>query len=279
MNILARLRRLRTSLADTMSDYKSSQNIGSPEDVLGTPKETPEEGIPSEPPSEGTPSPEDINLGDEGLAVTDDDIPKIEEPAEAPVPEVPEEPQEGIPEPPEGSDVADIPPDPTEIEGGTPEEEEKPRERNWEPITPPDNDMKSLSFKSDKEGIFLDMKRLDVAHGLWIARLYKDGKILDFGQVVIPKNINDPITYILELANAMLDSRSMRYEQEWRAFYDNKRKAVSRSNRRSRLREPSPESTEEKESEGMVNTLFGEEPVSKPGEEPEEEVDLGSLFG
>lgn len=66
------------------------------------------------------------------------------------------------------------------------------------------------------------MKRMDIVSGLWIARLYKDGKILDYGQIIIPKDIRDPITYIMELGNAMLDNRSMRYEQEWRAFYDSK---------------------------------------------------------
>ena len=96
---------------------------------------------------------------------------------------------------------------------------EQPKERVWEPIPPPDRDMKSITFRSNKEGIFLDMKRLDGIPNLWLARLYQGEKLIDHGQVVIPKDIKDPITYIQELANAMLDNKSMRYEQEWQQWY------------------------------------------------------------
>jgi hypothetical protein len=311
MDILARLKRLHTSLSDMTSDFRSSQNIKSPEELMPDEEETEVGGVPPTPPAEGDvppeeelgaqerTEPEDINLGDEDLTIGDDDIPKIETTEETPVPDIPDEP----PAEEEAPEVADIPEDPTETEEDPTEEEEKPKERNWEPITPPDNDMKSLSFKSDKEKIFLDMKRLDIAEGLWIARLYKDGKILDFGQILIPKNIKDPITYIMGLSNAMLDSRSMRYEQEWRAFYDEKRKALEEPGEVSGPDSPlapeestednsegsesplapeekgSPEeSTEEKESEGMIDSLFDQDSVSEPGEEPEEEVDIGSLL-
>jgi hypothetical protein len=96
---------------------------------------------------------------------------------------------------------------------------EQPKERSWEPVPPPDRDMKSITFRSNKEGIFLDMKRLDGIPNLWLARLYQGDKLIDHGQILIPKDIKDPITYIQELANAMLDNKSMRYEQEWQQYY------------------------------------------------------------
>lgn len=177
------------------NDWRSTMNIKSPEEV------SPEEG-------------EDVDLSDENLTMGPKDIPEEPPPAF----EEPTEPPEDV------ADIPETPEEPKDDVGDIASDEEKPKKRVWEPITPPDNDMKSLSFRSDKEGIFLDMKRMDIVSGLWIARLYKDGKILDYGQIIIPKDIRDPITYIMELGNAMLDNRSMRYEQEWRAFYDSKRR-------------------------------------------------------
>jgi hypothetical protein len=113
---------------------------------------------------------------------------------------------------------ADKPPEPPPPEEKEPE---YPKERDWQPITPLDGDMKSLEFMSGmsgEEGFYLRMKKLDVA-GLWLATLYKkvndeETKVIDYGQVSLPKDVEDPITYIKELANTVLDHGSMRYQQQ-----------------------------------------------------------------
>jgi len=52
-----------------------------------------------------------------------------------------------------------------------------------------------------------------------VARLQKDGKLLDWGTVLIPRNIEDPVKYIQTIADTMLDAKSMRYETEWQKRY------------------------------------------------------------
>jgi len=211
---------------------------------------------------------EEVDLSGENLTMGPKDIPEEPPPAF----EEPIEPTEDV------ADIPEAPEEPKDDVGDMASDEEKPKKRVWEPITPPDNDMKSLSFRSDKEGIFLDMKRMDIVSGLWIARLYKDGKILDYGQIIIPKDIRDPITYIMELGNAMLDNRSMRYEQEWRAFYDSKR----REKEGSQKAKITPEADELKAGEpSKKEPEVPETPEAGPevGAAPGGEEGLDDLFG
>jgi hypothetical protein len=265
MDILTRLKRLKTSLNDINANLQSSMSIKSPgeidpEDELGM---EPEEEIES-----GEVAPDDIPLGDEelSLGIGTPETPPVEM-AEEPPQDTPEESEieEEAPEGPEDTFGTD-----DEVTGAPEdqEDEDKPQKREWEPIVPPDNDMKSLSFKSNKEKIFLDMKRTDINDRLWLARLYKDDKILEYGQVIVPeKAAKDPITYILGLADGMLDRRTLRYEGEWQAYYDAKKKATE---------EPPPEEIAPAPAEEVAPAPEGEETTPESG--GEEDI-LGDLLG
>ena len=140
------------------------------------------------------------------------------------------------------------------------EEPEYPKERDWKPITPLDGDMKSLEFASEDEGFHLRMKKLDIVPNLWVATLYKkisddEAKVIDYGQVFLPDDVEDPITYIKELANTVLDHNSMRYHQQ-----------LLKYNAAKKEKEEAAE-----EAPDLSNLLggIGEEPETAPGaEEP-----------
>lgn len=142
---------------------------------------------------------------------------------------------------------------------------EQPKERIWEPVTPSDGDMKGISFKSNKEGVSLDMKRIDMIDKLWIARLYQGEKLLEYGQIIIPKNIDDPITYIQDLANAMLDNKSMRYEQEWQEYYATKREKEEEAEEE--VKDIGTETEANEGEEDIFAGLLGDEEKPKEGEE------------
>jgi hypothetical protein len=289
MDILARLKRLKTSLNDINSNLQSNMSIKSPgeinpEDELGSEPEETDEITPEDIPLTGE---EDLTLG-AGTPALPPETPPIkmfEEPPEdtTETPETQEEPTEG-PEDTFGTE--------NEVTGAPEDEddEDKPQKREWEPIVPPDNDMKSLSFKSDKEKIFLDMKRTDLNDRLWLARLYKDGKILEHGQVIIPeKCAKDPITYILGLADGMLDRRTLRYEGEWQAYYDAKKKAAEEPEiEPTEVSEAPPEDTEGEEDilGDILGDTEGAPEAEAPAEAPEaeapaegEEDILGDILG
>lgn len=242
-------------------------------------------------------SPGEINPEDElGMEpeeeITPDDIPMSGEeltlgagtpelPPEAPPLETAEEPPENTLEEPEIEEEAPEGPEDTfgteDEVTGAPEDEEKPQKREWEPIVPPDNDMKSLCFKSDKEKIFLDMKRTDINDRLWLARLYKDDKILEYGQVIVPeKATKDPITYILGLADGMLDRRTLRYEGEWQAYYDAKKKAAEAPEEEVAAPTPEEEAPAPEGEEDAIGDILGGGEEATPG--GEEDI-LGDLLG
>lgn len=251
-DLLSRLDGLNTGLDSTRKSIKSMK---SPQEIPGA--ENPEDPF----------ADLDMNLGGEDTP----EMPSLgngeageEEPIqEEPPPESDADPElDNVAEP-----ALDTPSDISTSDTGLADAPKPPKKRKWDPVTPLDNDMKSISFKSDKEGILLDIKRLDAIPNMWIARLYKGDNLLDYGQVIIPKRIKDPITYIIELANAMLDNKSMRYEQEWQQYYAAQREAKEKEEEAAQSPEPPPE---EAGLEGGAEELMGAEGAPENEPVPEE---------
>ena len=192
-DVFTRLHDVQSNLKDTISSLHSRTK---------TPDEIPE--LQKEP--------EDISTG-----LTDAEeltAPGAEEPIAEPI--VPEEAPEAPEEVPEAEE------DTTEASEDTIEkvaepEVEAPEKRIWKPIDSPNG--KYLRFQSDKEGVVLDIRMLSVDPRVWLARLQRGGKLLDWGTILIPKDIRDPMAYIKAISDAMLDVKSMRYEQEWQKKY------------------------------------------------------------
>jgi len=263
MDIVDRVRRMRNSLGEVLTNLKTSMSIKSPSEINRS------DDLGAEP----EPDPEDIlsGLGSE------------EQLGETPAPETPEgEPDVDV----DSLLAADTPPsaeEPKEDEekpqedtlGAEPEvaEVEKPKERVWEPVESPDG--KGLRFKSDKEGVQLDMKMMNIDPFVWLARLQRDNKLLDWGTVLIPKDTDDPVQYIKFIANAMLDTKSLRYEQEWQMKFAEARKKEEE-------KEEAPP-----EPENILGELGGapeapapEEAIPPEAAPPEagEEIDIDSLL-
>lgn len=237
MDIIDRLNKLKGSLNNIQGSLSSDKEMKTPSEI-GLEEEIPEveedifAGLNETPEAPAEVPPEDLEVSN--IEGTDEDIPDEAE---------------------EEEEIEDV------VDATIADAPEQPKERIWEPITPPDGDMKGISFKSNKENINLDMKRIDMIDRLWIARLYQGEKLLEYGQIIVPKNIDDPITYVQDLANAMLDNKSMRYEQEWQEYY-----ATKREKKEEAKEEVADIGTEAKE-EDVFADLLGNEEKAKEGEE------------
>ena len=267
MDIVDRVRRMRKSLGEVLTNLKSSMSIKSPGEI------NPNDDLGVEP----EPDPEDIFAGISGEEELSDTPEEAGADIDALLGEPPEATDTTIPD-----DIDDISDDEDEqkeepkedkedILGEKPDvaEVDKPKERIWDPIDSPDG--KSLRFKSDKEGVTLDMKMLNTNPFMWLARIQRDDKILDWGTVLIPKDIDDPVAYIKYISNAMLDMKSMRYEQEWQ------KKFVEAKKKEEEAKEPEPAPTIE------ADPVEGEPDIDSLGETPgvapeEEELDLEALL-
>ena len=248
MDIVDRVRRMRKSLGEVLTNLKSSMSIKSPGEI------NPNDDLGVEP----EPDPEDIFAGISG----EEELSDTPEEAGADIDDISDDEDEQKEEPKEDKeDILGEKPDVAEVD--------KPKERIWDPIDSPDG--KSLRFKSDKEGVTLDMKMLNTNPFIWLARIQKDDKILDWGTVLIPKDIDDPVAYIKYISNAMLDMKSMRYEQEWQ------KKFVEAKKKEEEAKEPEPAPTIE------ADPVEGEPDIDSLGETPgvapeEEELDLEALL-
>jgi hypothetical protein len=85
-----------------------------------------------------------------------------------------------------------------------------PKMPEWEPFKLPNK--QDMAFRRT-DGFFLRMRKLKSVPGKWLAQIYRDDKILDKGQVIIPTGY-DPREFIQKVANYMLDGNSFRYEQD-----------------------------------------------------------------
>jgi len=93
-----------------------------------------------------------------------------------------------------------------EIAGEEPTEE-KP---TWQSVSIPNK--KDRAYRRS-DGFMLRMRPVESVPGKWIAQVWNDDKVLDKGQLMIPKDV-DPDEYVQKMADYMLDGRSNRYEQQ-----------------------------------------------------------------
>lgn len=59
------------------------------------------------------------------------------------------------------------------------------------------------------DGFILRMRKLESLSNKWLAQVFIGDKVLDKGQVIVPQDV-DPITYIRDMADYMLDALSER---------------------------------------------------------------------
>lgn len=79
----------------------------------------------------------------------------------------------------------------------------------WKPITLPNK--KDIAFERS-DGFRLRLRQITHVPGKWLAQLWKEKKVLESGQLIIPSDV-DPADYVQKMADYMLDGQSERYEQ------------------------------------------------------------------
>jgi hypothetical protein len=86
----------------------------------------------------------------------------------------------------------------------------QPTRPTWKPLRLPNK--KDLAF-TRSDGFKLRLRKVESVPGKWLAQLWKDEEVLEYGQISIPDNVK-PAEYIQKMADYMLDANSNRYEQE-----------------------------------------------------------------